>query len=216
MHVLDERRNHAGESGLLDRLPASYRERPGALEALLDAVAMSLRTFRAELEHTEDLLGAHGAQNPVPRWGADLFGGVPGSGVRPASSRRLLPRTIDLCRWIARVTGADPCVWTGVKLERSTDGARSGNLIVRAAAEHSVAPRAFDGAVSARACVIAWSCDRSDPVSIDELRRRLTMIPSDLRPVGVELQCARFYGEIPSNPYVSGLCLQGELLQVWA
>ena len=214
--MVDERPKPAGESELLDRLPAFYRERPGALDALLEAVATSVRTFRAELDHTERRLGAHGAQYSVPTWVEGLFDGARGRAVRPERSQRLLPRTIDVRRWIARVTGAEPRVWTGVKLERVAVGTGAAHLIVRTAAERSIAARTVSEGSPRVACVVAWSCDRSDPWSSDELRRRLATIPPELRPIGVELQCARFYGDIPSNPYVHGLCLQGELLQTWA
>ena len=58
MSVIDERKSLAAESDLFDRLPASYRERPGALGALLGGLQLLFHIGEMGMPQTETLARA--------------------------------------------------------------------------------------------------------------------------------------------------------------
>jgi hypothetical protein len=179
----EQPRGAAGDR--LDRLPAFYREQPGPVADLLEAVLASVHDFRRRLEERAGGQLLPGLARPEPGPAAPAVSGAFGTAG-------------ELRRWLERAGRVAPRLWPAVRLDELGVSGVGGLRVCLAA------PR--------RHLVVAWP--GADAASALPGIRALENLPADRRPVGLGVQFA-VVSPAPVDPPVAGSVLQGSLLGTW-
>lgn len=192
------------EGDLLQRLPAFYRENPGAFSGILDAVSETLNCFATGFSEQENRWEYQsGGQYKQDRSKIMAF-----LDPRLATSDCHISESGNFTcthfkKWLKTRIGVDPVLWSNLRLssQKEPEGVSGSFLRVQLDKVN-------------RYLAIVWR-QETDQTARGEILRSLRILPTEFFSVGLNVQFAEINSFLPENPYVDGMLLQGELLDPW-
>ena len=195
------------EGDLLQRLPAFYRENPGAFCGILDAVSETLNRFATGFSEQKSRWESYSGgqdkevQQDRSKMMAYLHPGLAASDCHVSESGNFT--CTHFKNWLKSRIGVDAVLWSNLRLssQKEPEGVSGSFLKVQLDKVH-------------RYLVIVWR-QETGQTPRREILRSLRVLPNEFFSVGLNVQFAEMKSFLPDNPYVDGMLLQGELLDPW-